>query len=476
MPTLAQYPFVLTIQKMARQKKVDVFLVGGFLRDAALNKAGHDFDFALEKGAIAFARTFAKTIKGAFVLLDEEHGCARVVKKAAGAIETYDFTDFRAPTLKGDLSHRDFTINAFAVKLNDLSADTGIADHILDLCGGMKDLKAGRLRMVRATTFKEDPLRLLRGFSLRAQLGFVIEPKTLTQIKKDKDLLRNVARERILDEFFKVLQSPRAAENLRAMDKIALLEQVIPQITIMYRVKQGGYHHLDVWPHSLETVAQLENVFAEYAGDAEVNEYLDEALAGTRTRRGLLKLAALLHDIGKPQTRKKEKDRMSFHSHEHVGKGISRSVAKLIMLSSRERMMLEDIVLWHLRPGYLSNFKKPSERAVFRYFRDTKEEAAAVALLSIADQRSTRGPLSSKTDEAHHIKICRKLIAQFFAAKKVEPFVCLINGNDLIKKLKIKPGPIFGKILQGVEEAQATGKITTKDEALALAKRIAASK
>jgi putative nucleotidyltransferase with HDIG domain len=479
MPTLAQYPLVLTIQKMAQSsstktKNIDLFLVGGFLRDTLLNKSGHDFDFALERGAIAFARTLAKNIKGAFVLLDQEHGCARVVKKTAAGIETFDFADFRAPTLKGDLTHRDFTINAFALKINGLSADTEMVENILDFSGGLKDLKARRLRMVRATTFKEDPLRLLRSFSLRAQLDFTIEAKTLAQIKKDTPLLRNVARERILDEFFKVLQSPRAADNLRAMDKISLLEQVIPQITIMYRVKQGGYHHLDVWPHSLETVAQLENVFVEYANDAEVNAYLDETLAGTRTRRGLLKLAALLHDIGKPQTRKKEKDRMSFHSHEHVGKGISRSVAKLMMLSSRERMMLEDIVLWHLRPGYLSNFKKPSERAVFRYFRDTKDEAAAVALLSIADQRSTRGPLSSKTNETHHLKICRQLIEQFFAAKKEKPFVCLINGNDLIKKLKIKPGPIFGKIIQGVEEAQATGKITTKDEALALAKKILA--
>jgi len=473
MPNLALYPLVLTIQKIARQKKIDIFLVGGFLRDAVLNKNGHDFDFAMERGAIAFARHFAKNIKGAFVLLDKEHGCARVVKKTASASETYDFADFRAPKLKGDLSHRDFTINAFAAKINDLTPDAEITENLIDLCDGRKDLKARRLRMVRASTFKEDPLRVLRGYSLRAQLDFTIEPKTLIQIKKDKDLLRNVARERILDEFFKILQSPRAAENLRAMDKIAVLEEVIPQITIMYRVKQGGYHHLDVWPHSLETVAQLEDVFIEYAQETEVNEYLDEALAGTRTRRGLLKLAALLHDIGKPQTRKKEQNRMSFHSHEHVGKGISRSVAKLLMLSSRERMMLEDVVLWHLRPGYLSNFKNASDRAVFRYFRDTKEEAAAVALLSIADQRSTRGPLSSKTDEAHHIKVCRKLVAQFFAAKKEKPFVSLINGNDLIRKLKIKPGPIFGKILQGVEEAQATGKITTKDEALALAKKLA---
>ncbi len=473
MLTLSQYPYLVILQKLARQKKQDIFLVGGFLRDALLRVEGHDFDFALAKNALAFSKSFAKEIKGAFVLLDKERGCGRVVKKHDGKIETYDFADFRAPTLKADILHRDFTINTLTVKFNELDLNEDLTSAIKDFCRGVKDLKARRLRMVGAKTFAQDPLRLLRGFSLRAQLGLCIEKKTLAQIAKDKDLLRSVACERILDELFKVLESSSAAENLVAMDKIGLLEKVIPQITVMYRVTQGGYHHLDVWPHSLETVAQLEGVLKEHENNEDIAAYLNESLAGMRTRRGILKLAALLHDIGKPATRKKEKDRMSFHGHEHVGKNIVRSVAKLLKLSTRERVILEDIVVWHLRPGYLSNFKNPSEKAVFRYFRDTKEEAASIALLSIADQRSTRGPLSTKTDEKHHEEICRDLVARFFAAKKEKPFVCLINGNDLIKKLKLKPSPVFGKILQEVEEAQATGKVTTKDEALALAQKIA---
>lgn len=169
---------------------------------------------------------------------------------------------------------------------------------------------------------------------------------------------------------------------------------------------------------------------------------------------------------------KKRKTACLFTGHEHVGKNIVRSVAKLLKLSTRERIILEDIVLWHLRPGYLSNFKNPSDKAVFRYFRDTKEEAASIALLSIADQRSTRGPLSTKTDEKHHEKICWDLVERFFAAKKEKPFVCLIDGNDLIRKLKLKPSPIFGKILSQVQEAQATGKVTTKEQALDLARAI----
>ncbi len=472
MPTLAEYPCLQDLQDLARRKKIDIFLVGGFLRDSLLGHVCQDFDFTLHKNAIAFTRLFAKKIKGAFVLLDTERGCARAAKKHKDSIETFDFADFRAATLKKDILHRDFTINTLFVNVNELSLNQNIFDSIQDQVGGLADLKAKRIRMVSAKAFQEDPLRLLRAFSLKAKFDLKIETKTLARIKKDKDLLRQVARERILDEFFKVLESGRATENLIAMDKIGLLENIIPQITIMYGVTQGGYHHLDVWPHSLEVVNQLEKVFGEYAKDEDVVAYLNEFLAGGRTRRGLLKLGALLHDIGKPQTRKKEKDRMSFHGHEHVGKNIARPIAKLLKLSSRERVILEDTVQWHLRPGYLSNFKNPSERSIFRYFRDTKEEGAAIALLSLADQRSTRGPLTTEADQKHHEKICRSLVKQFFAMKKEKPFVRLIDGNDLIKQLKLKPSPLFGKILKEVEEAQATGKIVSKEEALDLARKI----
>lgn len=476
MPALAQYPLLLSLQQLAREKKTDVFLVGGFLRDLTLGCPGHDFDFALKKGAIAFAKSFAARIKGAFVLLDQERGCARVVKKFQGMIETYDFSDFRAQTLQKDLKLRDFSVNALFLKINGLSPEENFVSQIKDPCAGQKDLKAKAIRMISPQAFVDDPLRLLRAYSLQAKYGFKIEARTLKQIKKDKDLLPNVSRERILDELYKILESDRTASVLRAMDQAGVFVNVIPQVEVMFGVKQGGYHHLDVWKHSLETVAQVENVLCEFQTHEDIAGYVNQPLAGERRRRGLLKLAALLHDIGKPQTRKKEKDRMTFHGHEHVGKGMVRQIAKMLKLSSKERMALEDMVLWHLRPGYLSNFKKPSERMYFRYFRDTKEEAAAIALLAMADQRSTRGPLTTEQDQKHHDKICREILRRFFAAKKETPLVRLLDGHDLIKKLKLQPSPLFGRILKEVEEAQAMGKITDADEALKFARKIVKGK
>jgi hypothetical protein len=183
-----------------------------------------------------------------------------------------------------------------------------------------------------------------------------------------------------------------------------------------------------------------------------------------------------MHDIGKPDTRKVEKDRTSFHGHEHVGKNITRLIAKMLKLSVKERHVLEDLVMYHLRPGYLSNFKQPSEKAVYRYFRDTKEEGASVALLSLADQRSTRGPLTTEADQKHHEKICFKLLKIFFDKKKEKPFVRLIDGNVLIKKFRLKPSKLIGDILKKVSEHQSLGKIKTKEEALVLARQMVPEK
>ncbi len=477
MSFLAQYPNFKTIQDLAKRKKIAVYLVGGFVRDTLLQRPCLDFDFAVERDAVKFARQFAKVIKGAFVLLDEGHGCGRVVKKSGSAMQTFDFADFRAKTLKGDLAHRDFTINALAVDFKKITPSTDIAGMTIAFRNAKRDLCTKTIRMISAKSFKEDPLRLLRAFSLRGLLSFKIEKNTLAQIKKDKNLLRTVASERIREELFKILSAPQAPDILREMDKAGLLEEAIPQVTVMYNIPQGGYHHLDVWPHSLTVVAELENVFAQARKDEEVAAYLNEDLGGNHRRFALMKLAALLHDIGKPQTRKKEDTgRVSFHGHEHVGREIVRSIAKLLKLSTRERHMLEDMVRWHLRPGYLSNFKKPSERSIFRYFRDTKDEAASILLLSLADQRSTRGPLTTERDQRHHEHICLSLVERYFKKKQEKPFLRLITGHDLIKKIKLEPSPLFAKILREVEEKQALGQIATKEEALELARKIAYKK
>ncbi len=476
MSILSSYPYLAELRQIAGRKGTKLFLVGGFLRDHLLKKQSFDLDFAVPAQALPLARAFARKIKGAFVLLDEGHDCARVVKKIKGQIYTYDFAQFRAKTLKGDLAHRDFTVNTLALDLMDIPDQGSLADQVIDHQNGRTDIRGKTIRMVSSQAFREDPLRLLRAFSLRAQLGFRIEKSTLAQIKKDARLIRDTAEERILEEMFKIFRSDRAGEVVKAMDRVNLLEEVIPQVRIMFSVKQGGYHHLGVWAHSLETLVQLEKILEEFMADADAEQYLRHEFAGNRPRYALMKLAAVLHDVGKPESMKKEAARLSFHGHERVGKNIVRSVARQMRLSTKERHALEDMVLWHLRPGYLSNFQRPTKKAVFRYFRDTQDEAVSTALLSLADQRSTRGPLTTEKDQRHHEEICRELVSLYFKKKNQKPFVRLINGTDLIKTLKLSPSPLFKLILDKVEENQALGKIKTKKDALRLAKDLAKAK
>jgi len=463
MSILYRYPQLQLVRELAKTRKTKVYLVGGFLRDHYLGKDGMDLDFAVGKDAVGLARAFARRAKGAFVLLDDEHGSARVVKKQDGAAWTFDFTDLRAKDIRGDLRRRDFTINTFCLDL--------VKEEDHSPAAAFKDLKARTIRLVASRAFSDDPLRLLRAFSLHAQTGFKIEAKTLALAKKQAHLINASAMERVRDELFKILQSPRAFVTLSAMDKAGLLSRVMPQLAVMYGIKQGGYHHLDVWKHSLEVLRQLEG-FAAGPHEQGLKPYLDEEIGGGHARLSLLKLAALLHDIGKPDTRKKEGGRMTFHGHEHVGQRIVRSVAKRLKLSVKERHYLENAVRMHLRPGYLSNFKRPSHKAMFRYMRDTGPEAAAIAVLAIADQRSTRGPLTTAAKAKHHEKICRMVIEEHFKEQSKPKVARLLTGHDLIRTLKLVPSPLFAKILSAVQEAQALGKVTAKAQALALARTI----
>jgi len=469
LPVLNFYPPLSLLHDALKGSRRRVYLVGGALRDYLLGRRGTDFDFAVDQGSIMLSRRLAHRIKGAFVLLDRAHGSARVVKKQDGTALTFDFTDWRGASIQKDLELRDFTVNALALDiLGKVPDDPGI----LEAKGARRDLSAGLVRMVTPGIFKDDPLRLLRAFTLQATLGFKMDVHTGAQIKKDAHLISQSAAERVREEIFKILASSRAYETLSQMDKIGLLPLVIPQITVMYGVAQGGYHHLDVWKHSLEVLRQLEKFVEEMGEDKRLRDYLQEIVGGGHSRLALLKMAAVLHDIGKPETRQQEKGRMTFHAHEHAGQRITRQVAKQLKLSVKERYFLEDAVRLHLRPGYLSNFKRPSPKAVFRYLRDSKEEAAALSVLSLADQAATRGPLTTQVKHKHHVKVCHMLIERHFKTKDQKPCLRLLTGHDLIKVLKLKPSELFGKVLSKVEEAAALGKIQTKQEALTLARQM----
>jgi len=462
-----------TVQQFVDSKKVKLYLVGGYLRDILLNreKDNPDIDFCLKKRAIPFARELAHKIKAGFVVLDQEHGCARLVKRIKDKVYTLDFTDFRGKDLHDDLLHRDFTINAIALGLEDVFA-IKLEEKLIDPHGGRKDLKAKIIRMVAKNAFDEDPLRILRAFSLSAIFGFKINKETLKLAKAKKKKLVDISSERIRDELFKIFARPDSFTHLSNLDKLGILKIIIPEIEQMRGISQGPYHHLDVWKHSLETVRQLECVLQEARKNDEIQGYLNEIICAERKRVALMKLGALLHDIGKPLARRRKKGKTIFHGHERIGADIAEVIAKRLKLSNDELEALEKMVFWHLRPGYLADNEDISARAKFRYFRDTGKEGVSTLLVSIADQRATRGLLTSDESRLRHEKVCFNLVRQYFKKQKEKKLPRLINGDELIERLKLTPSPLIGKILSEVEELQAIGKIKTKKQALEAARKL----
>lgn len=459
--------------KIAKQKKVKLYIVGGYLRDIFLGRRREnpDIDFCLKRGAINFGRELARQLKCGFVVLDKEHGSCRVVKKADGRIYTLDFTDFRGKTLEEDLLHRDFTINAMTIEPEKLFLSAGIEDSVIDPYGGRRDLKSKVIRKVHKKAFDEDPLRILRAFSSAVILDFKIDGDTLTQAKLKANKLSAVSPERIRDELFKIFECAGSFACLTELDKLKILKIIFPEIEVMRGLAQGPYHHLDVWQHSLETVRQLENAIAEFKNDRDVQDYLDEIISPLRTRRALIKLGALLHDIGKPAALRHEDGKTIFHGHERIGADIAEGIAERIKLSNDELQALEKMVFWHLRPGYLADNEEVTPKAIFRFFRDAQKEAVSVLLISLADQRATKGPLTTRQSRILHEKIVSKLIKEYFRRKQEKKIARLITGDDLIKKFKLPPSPLIGKILREIEELQAIGKIKTKERALKEAKK-----
>lgn len=459
------------LKKLACQHHCDLYLVGGFLRDIYLKKPlKEDFDFTLAKNVLKFTKGFSGKIGARVVILDKVLRNVRVVLKKKKQVLHYDFSKFRGKNLVEDLERRDFTINTLAIKINDYPRV-----KLLDYLGAQKDLRRRLLRCASKYSLRDDPLRIMRAFSLQALYNLRIDIHTNQLIKKYRPLLAGVAQERIAEELFKIFSTDNSYRIIKSMDKLFIVEQIFPEIKPMKNLHQGRYHHLDVWNHSLETLRCFEKLVRKNLAKSEdIVSYLHQELAHKRKRIQLIKLACLLHDIGKPKAKIKKKKKTLFYGHEKIGADLTKGICQRLRLSFKEEEFVRKLVYFHLRPGYLADIKKPTRRAVYRYFRDTKDEAIGILITSLSDWRATRGPLTSPQRRRKHEKVIFTMMDEYFKKKKETPLKRLIDGYGLMAKFKLKPSPIIGKVLKHIEELQDLGKIKTKKEALNVAKKIIA--
>jgi putative nucleotidyltransferase with HDIG domain len=493
MSDLPTFPPMLEQVLAALPADQTVYLVGGAVRDLLLGRPVHDLDFALARGGVNVARKVANALGAAFYPLDPERDTGRVLlSRREGSPLVIDFAAFRGETLEDDLIGRDFTLNAIAIEPRTL--------QVFDPLGGMRDLKDKLLRACSPTTFHDDPVRILRGVRLAADFGFRILPETRQAMKEAVPRLADVSGERVRDELFRILTGPDPATCLRALDLLGVLTVLLPELASLKGVSQPAPHVYDVWEHTLAVLAALKNIILvlapEYNPDKaadllngllalclgryrqQIGDFLDAPLPSGRTPRGLLFLAALYHDVAKPQTRTTDEEgQLRFWGHDQQGAEILAGRARRLNMSNAEIAWLETVVRMHMRILFhtnrlLNDGKMPTRRAIYRFFREAGPAGVGLCLLALADLRATYAQTLSQETWSAALDVVRLFLENWYEkpAESVNP-PPLLNGDDLMQALGLPPGPKIGQLLESIREAQAMGELSTRDEALALARK-----
>jgi poly(A) polymerase len=449
---------------------VKPYLVGGLVRDLILKRKTADIDIAVQSDALIVAEDAAKLMGGSYVRLHEENRIGRVVlpDKTGDSGRSQWVVDFTTieNTIYDDLARRDFTIDAMAYDLAELIHDPEQA-LLIDPFGGLNDLHDRLIRAVSTSVFTDDPLRLLRAFRLSSELGLTIDDETEFLIKSDSYLIATIAGERIREELLRLMLAPKIDRLLLYMSELGVLTAVIPELAGTRGIVQPKEHYWNVFEHLVETAAAaaflLRSGNWEYAGKEvletvpwtdELRHYFNTEINPGSTRGTLLRLAALLHDIAKPETKAiDETGRTRFFGHE----------IKLVAA----------MVKYHMRPGQLAqDTELPSAHAIYRYFRDTEEAGIATIFLNLADHLAARGPKIEIPAWEAHTRVSNYILDEHFKQASVTRQEKIIDGNDLMKELGLEPGPAVGEILEQLREAQAAGEIKTSDEAIKYAKKL----
>ncbi len=470
-----------------------IYLVGGAVRDALLGQITHDLDFTLEREAIKTARQVANALKADFYPLDLERDTGRVVVTDVDGQRTFlDFAAFRGADLEADLTGRDFTVNAIALDL----ADSSLHDPL----GGEIDLKKKDLRACTTTALADDSVRILRGIRLAAAYGFHIQPETRQKMKEAAGFLTTISPERLRDELFRMLDGPQPAACMRDLDLLGALDKFLPELQKLKGAEQKPPHVHDVWEHTLSMLNHLEAILAALSASYEPDraadwyrglmvmrigryreylaQHLETPLLPGRTLRSLLFMAALYHDVAKPQSRTSdEKGELRFWDHDQQGAEIVANRGRLLVLSNDEIDRLETIVKNHMRIHFFTNRligegKPPSRRAIYRFFRQTGAAGVDICLLALADLRATYEQTLPQETWTACLDVVRTMLEAWFEKKEeqVTP-PSLVDGDDVMREFSLQPGSLVGKLLEGIREAQAAGEITNREEALAFARK-----
>lgn len=427
------------------------YLVGGAVRDALLGRTPVDLDW-LVADAPGCARAVAAESGATLVALDPEREHWRVVWRG-GAI-SWDFAPpvgARDPRAAGvlavDLGRRDLSINAIAID--------PASGELFDPCGGLADLRARRVRALARENLEADPLRGLRLVRLAAQLDFEIEQETCAWVRALAAGLRAGERplpaaDRVGAELDAIIATRHGGRAFAALDRLGLLEVILPELAEGRGVKQGSLHHLDVLAHQLEALQQLIDGFPQ----------ADLAL----------RWATLLHDLGKPRTRTPGsvtddglRIRERFHGHDRLGGVMARELLRRLRRPRERGERVGALVAAHMRP-------LPADvRAAKRFHHRLRPLLPDLLQLMVADREAARGRAASAAARAQYRERVGLVLSEWRALPPASP---LLNGHDLLRALSLSPGPEVGRLLRAIAEAQALGDVVNVEQAIAYARRL----
>jgi len=435
-------PLLREIAGAASEVRARVFLVGGTVRDAALGAEVTDLDLVSDRG---FSRLVSRL---------QEMWRTRGFRFRKRGVTTWRFSvggrevDLVDATRRGlleDLRRRDFTINAIAYDL--------LENEVVDPLGGLRDFRLGRLDLPRPGVIREDPVRALRAARFLAELPrFRLGREARREAALVAHLLPRAPVERIRPELDRLLASPAPSRGLRAMDSLGSLSALLPELGSL-RSCAAGKNRPDVWRHTLEAIARSEKPGRLPGGEA------------MRTPEGRLAVrwALLLHDIAKPDTLVYRDGRPTFYGHELLGSRKAERLLRRLGAPRSLRRRVSRLVALHLRPSLLAEAGCPP-RGMRRLAREAGEELPLLAFHAACDALGSGEP-GARRRWARLRKALLALLEEADQAGRSDS-PPLVTGDDVMSILGIPEGPLVGQVLEDVREAQASGAIRTRAEAL----------
>ena len=434
------------IYRVSKNLNLQIYVVGGFVRDLVLNKPGKDIDFVIIGDAIEFARNLHNTLSTSEPVFFPKFGTAMLHYKnyhlefVNAREELYEPSSRKPEVIKTDLladiSRRDFIINTLAMEITPEKFG-----NVIDPYNGISDIndKIIRTPLEPEKTFSDDPLRMMRAIRFATTLNFKIEENTLIAIKNVSQRLEIISQERITDEFNKILMALKPSIGLELLDSCTLLNQFLPEFVNAKGIEQKlEHHHKDVFYHTLQVIDQI----------------------SLQTDKLELRLAALFHDIAKPNTKRfSEETGWTFHGHEVVGEKMTGSILKRMKYSNEIINYVKKIVRLHLRPMALVS-EEVTDSAIRRLLFLAGDDFDDLMILCHADITS-KNPKKVKLYIKNYKNVIKKAI-EVEERDRLRSFKSPIDGNEIMKLFNLEPGPIIGKIKKSIENAILDGVIANE--------------